>query len=234
MQLIVRRRLYGGFTATATYTLARATDNAATFSNTNVGLGSLAVAQNWLDLEGERGPSSFDQRHLLVAEVQYTTGVGILGGTLVDGFWGSLYKDWTVTAQLNTGSGLPVTPLVFVVVPGTGVVGIRPALTGEPTSPQSPGSYANPAAYTMPAPGTWGDAGRNSIRGPATFSFDMSLTRTIRFTKRFSLDWRLTATNVLNRVTFTAIDRIITSPQFGHPTNAAQMRHIVTSVTFRF
>jgi len=33
---------------------------------------------------------------------------GILGGTLVDGFWGSLYKDWTVTAQLNTGSGLPV------------------------------------------------------------------------------------------------------------------------------
>ena len=29
------------------------------------------------------------------------------GGTLVDGVWGSLWKDWTITADLTTGSGRP-------------------------------------------------------------------------------------------------------------------------------
>lgn len=234
VQVVLRRRLHAGLSASMTYTIAKAIDNAASLSNTSVAPGSLSVAQNWLDLEAERGPSSFDQRHLVSADVQYTTGVGATGGTLVDGLWGRLYKDWTVTAQLNTGSGLPQTPLAFVPVPGTGVVGIRPSLTGQPIGPQAPGSYANPAAFVTPAPGLWGDAGRNSIRGPATFSLDISLTRTFRFNSRFNLDWRVTATNVLNHVTFTTIDRVITSSQFGFPTNASPMRRIATSFVFRF
>jgi hypothetical protein len=232
--VVLRRRLSAGFTSTVTYTLAKAVDNAAGFSNTSVSPGSLAVAQNWLDLEAERGPSSFDQRHLVSVEAQYTTGVGATGGTLVDGFWGRLYKDWTVTAQLGAGSGLPSTPLAFVPVPGTGVVGIRPSLTGQPIGPQQPGSYANAAAFVTPAPGSWGDAGRNSIRGPATFSFDMSLTRTFRFNSHLNMDWRVTATNVINHVTFTTIDRVITSPQFGWPTSTSPMRRIATSFVLRF
>ena len=43
--------------------------------------------------------------------MQYTTGTGVRGGTLVDSFWGTLFKDWTITAQFNAGSGLPVTPV---------------------------------------------------------------------------------------------------------------------------
>jgi trimeric autotransporter adhesin len=234
MQIILRRRLYAGFTSTLTYTLAKSTDNAATFSNTNVSPSALAVAQDWRDLEAERGPSSFDQRHLTAIEVQYTTGVGILGGTLVDNFWGRLYKDWTLTAQLNSGTGLPVTPIAFLGVPGTGTVGVRPTLTGAPIVPQDEGSYANGAAFVVPARGSWGNAGRNSIRGPSTFTFDMSVARTFRFTRRFNLDWRVTASNVLNRVTFTTIDRVITSPQFGRSTNAGQMRRIMTNFVFRF
>ena len=34
-----------------------------------------AVAQDWLDLDAEYARSNFDQRHLFVAQVQYTTGV---------------------------------------------------------------------------------------------------------------------------------------------------------------
>ena len=56
-------------------------------------------------------PSNFDQRHLFTAQVQYTTGVGVAGGGLLDGVKGTLFKGWTVTAQLNTGSGLPLTPV---------------------------------------------------------------------------------------------------------------------------
>lgn len=232
LQLMVRRRLYAGFTTTLTYTLAKSTDNAATFSNTSIAPGSLAVAQDWLDLGAERGPSAFDQRHVVSVDAQYTTGVGIMGGTLLDGFWGRLYKDWTITGVVNAGSGLPATPVSFAVVPGTGTVGVRPSLTGQPTAPLEPGSYANAAAFVAPEPGTWGDAGRNSIRGPATFGFDLTVARVFRLKGRRTLEARVAATNVLNRVTFTAIDRIITSPQFGRPTSANQMRRV--QLLFRF
>src|SRR4030095_16787203 len=82
-QLQVRRRLRNGLTATAQYTLAKATDDAASYGGAN--LSGSAFAQNWLDLEAERGPSSFDQRHLLTVQFQYTTGVGVAGGGGVRG-----------------------------------------------------------------------------------------------------------------------------------------------------
>ncbi len=230
----LRRRLASGFTATATYTVAKAMDDGATFSNASVAPNSLAVAQDWLDLGAEWGPSVFDQRHLLSVDMQYTSGVGLTGGTLVDSWWGTLFKDWTITAQLNAGSGMPVSPVYFVAVPGTGTVGVRPSLTGVPVSPVDAGSYANPAAFTAPASGAWGTATRNSIRGPATSSFDMSFARVFRFPRRMTLEWRVNATNIFNRVTFAAIDRIVTSPQFGWPTATNQMRRITTSFRFGF
>ena len=48
----------------------------------------LSIAQNWLDLSAERGLSTFDQRHLLTLQMQYTTGMGLGGGTLVNGWRG--------------------------------------------------------------------------------------------------------------------------------------------------
>jgi hypothetical protein len=233
-QFTIRRRLYAGFTATVQYTIAKSTDDAATFSNNITRPTSLAIAQNWLDLGAERGPSSFDQRHLLSVQAQYSTGVGVTGGTLVDGFWGTLYKDWTITSQLTAGSGLPLTPISFSAVPGTGVVGVRPALTGVSTKPVVDGSYVNPAAFAVPASGTWGNAGRNSIRGPAQFALDATLARVFRLHGRLNLEWRIAATNVLNRVTFATINTVITSPQFGQPTLANQMRRIQTTFRLRF
>jgi hypothetical protein len=43
-------------------------------------------------------------------------------------------------------------------------------LTGVSPKPVVDGAFANAAAYSVPAPGTVGDAGRNSIRGPSQFS----------------------------------------------------------------
>ena len=81
-------------------------NDAATFSNSTVSPGALSIAQNWLDLEAERGPSSFDQRHLLSVQAQYTTGVGVTGGTLPTGkigvqgrsvLWNALIHDHVTT-----------------------------------------------------------------------------------------------------------------------------------------
>jgi hypothetical protein len=233
-QFTWRRRLHSGLTATAQYTLSRSTDDAATFNNRGITVQSLSIAQDWLTLGAERGPSSFDQPHLLSVQVQYTTGMGVAGGTLNEGRWSALLKDWTIAAQLTAGSGLPFTPIAFTSVAGTGVVGVRPSLSGAPTAASAPGAYANPAAYVTAEPGTWGDAGRNSIRGPAQFALDASVARAVPLHGRYGLECRLAATNVLNRVTFATIDTIVSSPQFGLPTRANPMRALQLSLRLRF
>jgi hypothetical protein len=232
LQLQLRRRLSGGFTAATEYTLAKSMDDAASFAGAT--LDGAAIAQNWRDPQAEYARSSFDQRHLLTASVDYTTGVGIAGGTLLDGWKGRLVKDWTLSARFSSGSGLPVTPVYFASVGGTGVVGsLRPSLTG--ISNEAPdGSYANREAFTTPAPGEWGNAPRNSITGPRTYSLDSSIARTFRVNQRLSMDWRIDATNVLNRVTYSGVTALITSPQFGLPTRANEMRKIRTSLRVRF
>ncbi len=231
-QLQIRRRLRSGLTWTTNYTLAKAEDNATAFSGPS--LGGNAVAQNWLDLDAELGPSSFDQRHLFTAQVQYTTGVGVAGGGLLTGVKGSLIKSWTVTANLNTGSGLPVTPVIQTQIPGTGVLGVmRADRTSASTDDIPEDYYINPAAYTIPV-GHFGNAGRNSERGPKQFGLNMNVTRTFLLTQRFNMDWRVDVTNLLNRVTFSQINTLVGSSQFGLPVTANQMRKIQTSVRLRF
>ena len=233
-QLTVRRRLHNGFTAGVQYTLAKATDDAATFNNRDITPGSLAIAQDWLNLAAERAPSSSDQRHLVSIQFQYGTGRSLTGGMLTETKMGRIFSGWTVDGQLNAGSGLPLTPVAFVAVNGTGVVGVRPRLTGESPAPATAGSCANAAAYGLPLPGTWGDARRNSIRAPSQFTFDMAIARTFLLPRRTRIDWRINLANVLNRVTFSAINRVITSPQFGMPTHANAMRRIQMSLAFGF
>ncbi len=169
----------------------------------------------------------------MTAQFQYTTGVGVSGGALLTGVTGALVKGWTLTAQLNAGSGLPVTPVAINSVAGTGVTGtIRADVAGGGDVPD--GYYANPASYAAPPPGRWGNAGRNSITGPAQFGLNAGITRTFPWGDRLNVDWRIDATNVLNRVTYSAINAIVGSPQFGLPNRANTMRKITSSVRFRF
>ena len=231
-QLQLRRRLRNGFTASGQSTLARATDDATAFNGAS--LSGVSIAQNWLDLDAEHGPSSFDQRHQFTAQAQYTTGAGLTGGTLVDGVRGRLLKDWTFVGQLTVGSGLPITPVYLVPVPGTGYVGsIRGQLTGETTDAPD-GYYLNPGAYRAPPAGAWGDVGRNSGRGPSQFSLNAAVGRTFRWGERFNIDWRIDANNVLNRQVYTSVNAIIGNPQFGLPNGINQPRKIQSSLRVRF
>jgi hypothetical protein len=196
---------------------------------------SASVAQNWLNLEAERGLSTFDQRHLLNFQLQYTSGEGLRGGAFLHGWRGSLLKEWTFTTQLTVGSGLPLTPIYLTNVTGTGVVGtIRPNYTGAQVSAAPAGFFINPAGYTAPAPGQWGNAGRDSITGPAQFALNASLGRTFRLNNRLNADWRMDATNALNVVTYTAWDATVNSPLFGLPTQANPMRKLQTTFRLRF
>jgi len=108
--------------------IAKAMDDAGAF--TGVSMSGSAIAQDWQHLEAEWGASNFDQRHLVTAQLQYTSGAGVSGGGMMDGAAAKFLRGWTITAQLTTGSGLPLTPVYLTSVPGTGVTGsIRASVT---------------------------------------------------------------------------------------------------------
>jgi hypothetical protein len=224
----LRRRLRRGFTAEVQYTWAKGLDNAA------LGGTGFLIAQNWLDLRAERARSNFDQRHLAVFQTQYTTGAGS-SGFLTSGRSGAFFREWTVVTQINYGTGLPLTPTSFSSVHGTGVTGsIRANYTGADPYDAPAGLHLNPAAYTAPAPDQWGNAGRNTITGPAQFSLNASASRTFRWGDHLNADLRVDATNALNHPVFPSWNTVITSAQFGLPNPAGQMRTLQTSLRVRF
>ena len=230
-QIQMRRRLRSGLTASATYTYSKSIDDA----GLGGGIGGL-IAQNWLDLSAERGLSAFDQRHLLNLVAQYSSGVGVAGGTLLAGWRGTLVKDWTFTSNVNIGSGLPITPsCARCILTGSAVNGpVRPEYTGVDLYAASPGMYLNPLAYTTPIPGQWGNAGRDSITGPGQFSLNASMARTFRINDRFNTDLRFDSTNALNHVVFGAWNAQYGNTQFGFPINPNGMRTVKVTLRLRF
>jgi hypothetical protein len=234
-QIQLRRRLRSGFTASVLYTFSKSIDDDSALGGEGATTKSSAtIAQDWRNLRGERGLSTFDQRHLVKAQVQYTTGMGMAGGTLMSGWRGRLYKEWTVQTQIIAGSGLPQTPL-YSVIPIAGYPGIvRPDVTGASLYHAPPGLFLNPAAFTAPQPGQWGNARRDGITGPSQFSLDASMTRTFRLRAKINLDLQIAATNALNHVTYSGWIPNINSTQFGLPSEANSMRSLQTALRLRF
>ncbi len=249
----LRRRLHSGLAASIEYTWAKSIDDDSSvggqgptasqsaapseFASASSGSNSASatIAQNWRNLRGERGLSTFDQRNLLSAQAQYTSGMGLKGGTLLSGWKGELYKEWTLLTEITAGSGLPETPDYIEAVPGTGVTGtLRPNRTGAPLYGRHAGYFLNQAAFTAPATGQWGNAGRDSITGPDEFTMNASLARTFRLSDKLNLDARIDATNAINHVTYSGWNTAVTSPQFGLPTAANSMRSVQTTFRVRF
>ncbi len=239
----LRRRLKSGFTASLQYTYSKSLDDDAALGGGGpVGSGlagaaaaNATIAQNWLNLKAERGLSSFDQRHLLNASAQYTSGQGLGGGTLMSGWRGRVLKEWTAVTSITAGSGLPETPIYLAVVPGTGYSGtIRPNVTGAPLYAAPAGFHLNAAAYVAPALGQWGDARKDSIEGPGQFSMTGSLSRTFRLKDGYNLDIRADATNLLNHVVFSSWNTVINGTTFGLPASANAMRSVQVTARLRY
>jgi hypothetical protein len=233
----LRRRLHNGFVGNMEYTFSKAIDNSPLMDGSRIvgaGEGGADIAQNWLDLRAERSVSNFHQKHKVTAQMQYMTGMGVRGGTLMDGWRGALLSDWGVQGELKAGSGFPQTPVYFAPLKGVGVVGnLRPDYTGKSIQAAPPGLFINPGAFSAPALNKWGNAGRNCVRGPAQFELNVSLGRTFKLSRR-NLDVRVEAANVLNHVAYTSWNTVINNVQFGLPNGVAPMRTIRFFLRLRF
>ena len=62
--------------------------------------------------------------------------------------------------------------------------------------------WINPSAFVANPIGTYGDVGRNALRGPGQFNFDFQLSRYFQLTERFRLQVIYNAFNILNHTNY--------------------------------
>jgi hypothetical protein len=145
---------------------------------------------------------------------------------------------WTLNGAFTASSGTPLTALVSGNISNIGGVAAlgspRAQATGLPVS-GADGQYFNPAAFTIPPAGQYGDAGRDTIPGPFLTSLNMSLNRAFRFGEsRRQLQLRLSANNALNHVVINRFGTTINSATYGLATAASPTRTVNLLLRFNF
>jgi hypothetical protein len=60
----------------------------------------------------------------------------------------------------------------------------------------------NPAAFSIPAPGTFGNLGRGALHGPGLSQFDLTAHKKFRITERINTEFRVEAYNIFNKGNF--------------------------------
>jgi len=233
----MRRRLGRGISVGGTYQFSKSIDNASSVSG---GGGGGTLAQDAFNLRGERGLSSFDQPHRLNLDYNFELPFGTNREFLSqNGILKTMFGDWQFNGTWNIASGNPATARVlgsFADVARGSNGSLRANSTGLPVDISNPdvGQWFNTAAFTQPAPGQFGNVGRNTIRGPAQITANLSVNKTFPFENGRSLNVRAQASNWLNMAQFRGIDTTVNSPSFGRVTSAAAMRRIQIVARFNF
>jgi hypothetical protein len=162
------------------------------------------------------------------------------------GFLGSLAKGWQISTVLLARSGLPYTVQLGTTRSGTGwTTNQRPnAVPGVVSSnPDGPNGWLNLAAFSDPAPGTYGNLARNTERGPKFVQLDASLLKRSTLHNTQKLEFRAEVFNVLNTPIWAATPaRVFLTPAsfgkvqntFGRTESFGTARQIQLAVRYSF
>jgi hypothetical protein len=232
-QVRVTRRLSRSVSANALYTFSKSLDDASSFSGTG------GTVVQYLDNRYlERGLSTLDQRHNLTTGFQLSSPVGVRGLLRNGGWKTQLLKSWNMQSNISATTGTPLTARVSGNLSNTGGLAaggtLRAQATGLPIGVDGD-SYFNTLAFTTPAAGQFGNAGRDTIPGLFRVAVNASMNRSFRFGEsRRTLTFTINATNVLNHVTITSIGTTVNSTSYGLPTAASGTRGVTLSTRFSF
>jgi hypothetical protein len=213
---------------TVAYTFSKSTDYTDAFA-----------LLNDINIDANKGPSSFDRRHnLVISHVIRPFGKG---GRLFDenGLrWRGLFGGFTLSGIFAARSGTPIditgTSLTSTVTQGSAN---RPNQTGEARilGGLGPGQlYFDTSVFVNPDPFTFGNVGRNSLRGPSYFNYNATLARTFTIGERFSIQGQMTVFNVTNTAHFNDPSGSFTASTFGQSTSAFGERTIRFGLRFLF
>jgi len=198
---VAARKSVGALSLTAAYTYSHSIDDASDRYD-----GGFV---NSYDLAMTRASSNFDERHMLnvgyVYDLPFFRKPGLTQKVL--GGW-----QWSGIATLATGTPVTITNGSTYgdnAGVGNGVgTGSYPDQVGDPSSNVPPTSavsspsyskfWYNPNAFALPTGLTFGNAGRNSLRGPGRANFDMGIFKHFTIKEQTAFEFRAEAFNIFN------------------------------------
>jgi outer membrane receptor protein involved in Fe transport len=214
LQTSLRTNLWHGLTSQFAYTYGHSIDDASGVRGLN--------PTDSRNLKFDYGNSSFDVRHTFTSYVVYN--IPTLGNgprRLVQG--------WQLNTLTSIYSGLPFTVYSGRNVSGTFEGRDRVNLVGDPfnggsqkiisTGSSRYAQYINPAAFQQPAPGTFGNLGRNAIHGPGFADVDFSVVKNTPITERVGTQFRVEMFNLFNRNNLPVPNGTLSSGSFGRITD---------------
>src|SRR5436190_4344427 len=233
LQARFQQRLARGFSALASYTWSKSIDDASNFFSS---AGDPNFPPNSYNVRAERGRSNFDVAHRLSLSYSYLFPFGKGRSYLNDDGWVThLLSGWETFGIVTLQSGRPFTVALLSEIDNSGtgrsILGFgandRPNLVGnaELSNPTT-GRWFNTAAFAFPAPGRFGNAGRNIVDGPGYQNVNASLVKNTHITEQVTLQFRTEFFNLFNHPNFNLPDSFLGSPTFGVISSARDPRHI--------
>ena len=241
LQARFQQRLSHGLTALVSYTWARSIDDASNFFSS---AGDPNFPQDSYNLRGERGRSNFDVRHRLSASYSYDLPFGKGRRYLANNGWlSTVLGGWQSFGIVTLQSGRPFTVALLSDIDNSGtgrsILGFgandRPNVTGDPSLGQrSPERWFNTNAFSFPAPGRFGNVGRNTLDGPNYQNVNVALIKNTSVSEQMKLQLRAEFFNLFNHPNFDLPDNFLGSPTFGRISSARDPRHLQFGVKLLF
>jgi hypothetical protein len=177
---------------------------------------------NPFDISYDWGPADADRRHRWVTSLLWE-----IPGQFDNPIASAALSGWNLTGIWTMMSGQPFTVSSGVdnARSGTGnqfadQIG-DPSLSSGRTTAERIAQWFNTSAFTVNALGTFGNAGRNSLRGPDYQVLDLGLHKTFSLSNRLRTQFRFEAFNALNHTNFNLPDGNRSSGNFGRITGAS-------------
>jgi hypothetical protein len=198
LQASIHRRFTHGLLFQANYMWSHGITDA------SIGSGESVAFQDQSCRACDRSSTNIDVRHNLVANGVYELPFGRNKPFLASGPAASIFGGWQLAGIVTARTGLPVNITMSrkaSALPDGNTSSQRPDLVpGVPIYAvnQTIHNWFNPAAFSLPANGTWGDLGRYIASGPGMYEVDTSLQKRFPVGERLALNFRAAAYNLFN------------------------------------
>jgi hypothetical protein len=218
LQINFTKRVSPGLTVLTNFVWSKTIDDTSSGTEGNTG------PPNPFNFQSARGLADFDQKFRTSVSMVYNP-----PKMKVTGYKNVLLNDWQVNLIAALDSGLPFTVLSGTDRSISNVGNDYADVVGNPARPSGASQvqeYFNTAAFAPAAIGTFGNAGRNILRGPALFDVDCSIFKNFFFTEKRYLQFRAESFNTENRPNFQNPTATVSSGTFGRITAANDPRVI--------
>jgi hypothetical protein len=216
LQANLTKRFSQSLSFTMAYTYSRALDYG----------GGLNPLLNNLNVRSNYGPADWDRTHMFTVSHVWRLPIGADSNFLHEGIIGRILGPWQIDGLFTWVSGTPFTltadptlcncpgntPTASTIVTGTTTTFVPvPTFFGFLPIPYQSLNFA----YTQPPANSFGNLGRNSVRGPGYANYNVSLFRSFVIYEQARLEFRAEAYNLTNSAHFANPIANVSSANFG-------------------